>query len=250
MAAVARSGGDPGNRDETLALITHAAAGSIPCAVAVSITLRRSDGRYETVAATGDLSVRADRVQYDLGEGPCIDAADGRELVHSQDVPGDRRYLRYGPKAAHLGVGSQLSYEMFIGYRSFGGLNVYARSDGAFGDEDTAALAQLFACQAAAAMRHAARDKRLSSALTTRRIIGQATGLVMERYGLDERGAFNLMARSSRSGHITLRQLAEDIVNRANDKPGSQAGIRPRPSAGDAVEGWPALRQEPSTSRR
>ena len=147
-----------------------------------------------------------------------MDAAGGERLIQSDDVGSDPRWRRYGPHAAErFSVTAQLAYTMFAAQHTFGGLNLYSTSTAAF-DAEALVLAELFVTQGAVAMGHKRTVDQLSDALGTRQVIGQATGLIMERYGLDDSRAFEFLTRMSQSGNVKLRNIADEIVQSANQK--------------------------------
>lgn len=113
---------------------------------------------------------------------------------------------------------SQLALEMYSGHQGFGGLNLYSRSRGVFNDEETVQLAHLFAAQAAVVMDRVATVQQFNQAVTSRTVIGQATGLIMERYGLTAQQAFQFLVRTSSTANLKLRVVAEEIVTAANEK--------------------------------
>ncbi len=209
---------DETSRDASLELITRAAKESIPDAHSVSISTRSDRGDLVTLAPTDDLSMSADKLQYVLNEGPCIDAAAGEPVTQSSDLGNDVRWRHYGPRSfSELGVVSQAALEMFSAGSSYGGLNLYSRSRAAFNDDEFLSMAELFACQAAVVMGHTATVKHFSAALESRKVIGQATGIVMARYGLDEGRAFQFLVRVSSTSNIKVRTVAAEIVAEAND---------------------------------
>ena len=53
----------------------------------------------------------------------------------------------------------------------------------------------------------------LVKALATRKLIGAAIGITMERYQIDEEHAFKFLVRVSQTGNIKLRDVADQIVN-------------------------------------
>jgi AmiR/NasT family two-component response regulator len=55
-------------------------------------------------------------------------------------------------------------------------------------------------------------------ALLTRKVIGQAIGILMERHGIDEDGAFGYLTRVSSHSNIKLRTVAQEIVDLRNDQ--------------------------------
>lgn len=223
MADLAKSTEKLDHVDVTLNSLVRAATETVPGAHYASITVKDPDGRYNTVAATDDKSVGADTMQYEYGEGPCVDAASGELLLNSADLKTDPRWPRYGPEAAkQFGIGSQLAYPMFADQQTFGGLNLYSKSTGNF-DANALVLAELFATQGAIAMGHARTFNQLHDAVETRTVIGQATGLIMERYELDDNRAFAFITRMSQTGNIKLREVAQEIVDAANQKARTQA---------------------------
>jgi AmiR/NasT family two-component response regulator len=67
-------------------------------------------------------------------------------------------------------------------------------------------------------MERAFKDEQLNEALATRNVIGQAIGMVMERYQMDEKRAFAFLVRVSSTSNIKLRLIAQELVDRANDE--------------------------------
>ncbi len=204
--------------EETLGLITRAARDTVPGIYYASISIRTPDGQFETLAPTDSESLVSDQMQYEVCEGPCVDAASGESVVHTNGLGSDARWPRYGPRAqSELGIQSQLAFEMFSAHHSHGGLNLYSRDAGTF-DEDSIALAQMFAMQGAMAMGQAHTVKTLNEGMSTRQGIGQAVGLIMERYQIDEGQAFGFLVRLSQQHNVKLREIAVGIVSSANEK--------------------------------
>jgi AmiR/NasT family two-component response regulator len=59
------------------------------------------------------------------------------------------------------------------------------------------------------------RQQQFSTALHSRDIIGRAKGILMERYGLDDEAAFDVLVELSQSTNIPVRDLAERL-NQSN----------------------------------
>lgn len=177
------------------------------------ITLIRGGGRLETLAPSDDLVVKADLLQYELREGPCVDAAwQGRTLA-SQDLAADCHWPEWGPRAAHLGIGAVLAAELSATEtgRRLGALNLYWSTPTTFTSDDLA-YANIFAVHAAVALANSLRDAQLSTALDARKVIGQAQGILMERYGLTTEQAFEVLRRYSQDHNVKLRLVAEQLV--------------------------------------
>lgn len=176
------------------------------------ITLVKSRGRaYATVGATHQSVVEADRIQYELREGPCVDAAADSKIVVSAYLATDERWPDWGPKASALGFNSVLSAELHARGRRIGALNLYGTSEANFTPEDIA-LAALFARQGAVALGYARSEEGLREALETRTVIGQAQGLLMERFEIDADRAFATLRRYSQHHNIKLKALCHQLV--------------------------------------
>ena len=215
MAEVARRLDRPGTVEEQLDEVLQAARDTISPVDAVSITvMHRADG-VETIAGTDALVYELDQVQYDLNEGPCLDALRGAPIQRVDEMDDEQRWPKYAAVAADKGIRSQMAVELFTDERSLGGLNLYSRRARAF-DEQTRQLAYMFATQAALAMGRRAEVEHLNTALATRKAIGQAIGIVQERFNLDEERAFQFLIRVSRDGNIKLRDVARELVDERN----------------------------------
>ena len=194
----------------TLRRITHLAVETLSWVDYASFSFLRADGRLETAAPTDPLALRLDGSQYELREGPCYEAVTDVGVVRSQHVGSDPRWPRYAPVAADAGINSQLALEVYRNHTSRGGLNLYARQPEAFSYRDN--LAELFATHAAVAMGYAYELESVRQALATRKVIGQALGILMSRYDLSEERAFAVLVRISQDSNHKLRDVAREIV--------------------------------------
>lgn len=198
-----------------------------------SVTLRRGHGRLETVAATHPDVEKADAMQYEFGEGPCYDAAKAEGDFLALDISCDDRWPRWGPEAAKLGLNSLLGLRLQTRSDTFGALNLYHRQPHAYDDEDVA-LARIFAAHASVALAASSNDANLRRAVDSRHIIGQAQGVLMERFGLDDTRAFGVLRRLSQDSNIKLRDVAKQIVlEHAAPESGADTPVRiplPRPT--------------------
>ena len=203
----------PGDLDHTLSRITAAAVEVLPQVEYASITVKHSDGRLETVAPTDDVLWGIDAAQYELRQGPCYDAATDTAHVISPDLAADQRFPEYAATAVAAGIRAQAGLRLFDAPRSQGALNLYSTTVGSF--EDLGSLGRLFAHQSALAIGYAQEVENLQSALRTRRTIGQAIGILMERYSLTDQRAFAFLTRLSQHGNVKLNRIAEQFVAEA-----------------------------------
>jgi GAF domain-containing protein len=207
----------PGRLDETLSRITAAAVEVLPDVDSASITVKHADGKLETVAPTDDVLWGVDAAQYELREGPCYEAAVESVHVISPDLAADQRFPRYAAAAVPAGIRAQAGIRLFDAPKSQGALNLYSARVGAFEDFDT--ISRLFAHQSAMAISYAHEIHNLHEAMRTRRTIGQAVGIVMERYKMSDPRAFAFLSRLSQDYNVKLRRVAEEIVASVGSEP-------------------------------
>lgn len=200
----------PGDLDTTLSSITAAAVEVLPDVQASSLTIKHADGRLETMAPTHDILLEVDAAQYEFLEGPCYEAATDAVHVTSPDMANDPRFPRYGPVAVRAGFRAQAGIRLFDTPAASGALNLFSPTVGAF--EDLGVLTQLFAHQSAMALDYARKVDQLEVAVKSRQVIGQAVGMVMERYQLDEARAFGFLTRLSSHENLKLRIVAERLI--------------------------------------
>ena len=208
----------PGDLDQTLARITAAAVEVLPDVDYASFTVKHADGRLETFAPTDDMLLGLDAAQYELQEGPCYHAAVDEIHVAAPDLGNDSRFPHYGPLALKAGIASQAGIRLFDASGSNGALNLYSHRVGTF--SDMGAIGELFAHQSAMALAYARQITQLQEAVQTRQLIGQAVGVTMERFSLDEARAFGFLARLSQDNNVKLRVVAERLLEETAQKDG------------------------------
>jgi GAF domain-containing protein len=202
----------------TLDATVHAAKRSLPGVDHVGISvLHRGAGRIETKAGTDQLVWTLDEIQYDLGEGPCLSAVLEEPVVVVNELRHDQRWPRFVPAAVQHGLKAQLGLRLYTEGETLGGLNLYATASEVI-DPEVQHTAELFAVHAALALGHIRREEQLHTALSTRKVIGQAIGIIMERYQLDEDRAFGYLVRVSRHSNVKLRDIAQEVVDRGNER--------------------------------
>jgi D-alanyl-D-alanine dipeptidase len=199
-----------GDLDETLSRITAAAVDVLPEVTMSSISVQHADGRLETVAPTHDVLCEVDAKQYELREGPCFQAATQDGNIVSSDLANDERFPHYRGAALDAGIRAQVGVRLFDSERSRGALNLYSDRVGAFAD--LGSLADLFREQSAMALAYAQEVHTLREAMQTRQLIGQAVGIIMERYKLNDQRAFAFLTRLSSTRNVKLRVVAQEVV--------------------------------------
>ncbi len=172
-----------------------------------------------TTASATDSNVEAvDSDQYSTGEGPCLEAIRRGIPFIVESMADDRRWPRFGPRAAEKGILSSLSLPLRVHDRTLGALNLYSRSRRRFTAEDER-TATLFAAQAAVALANAhafdrvrAVASQLEEGLKSSRVIGLAMGILVEREHCTENEAFDMLRAISQNTNIKLRDVAEQLL--------------------------------------
>jgi hypothetical protein len=131
----------------------------------------------------------------------------GTGSLRALDLRIDDRWPLHGPRAVELGIRSQIGIQLFDEPACVASLNLYSSRPDVF-DDDTVHAAHLFAIHAAHALGRVMTTTRYHDALSARASIGQATGIVMQRYTLDDKQAFELLARLAQDTGLTLGALA------------------------------------------
>lgn len=213
---------------ETQVRITRAALQAVPGCSHASISLVRRNERVVTVAPTDALPVRVDAIQYETGQGPCLEAIRSHEVVQIDDLAIAQRWPLFSARAAReTGVRSMLAARLFVQDDTIGALNLYSAEVGVFDDHD-AAVAAILAGHAALAV-SAAREKeqleQLDRALASNRDIGVAMGILMARAGRTREQAFDLLREASQRLNVKLRDVAAEVADTGRlPVPGAGAG--------------------------
>jgi len=216
LAAAARALVGRGSFDETLEAVARTAQKSLPGFEHVSVSLVNRSGGIETKAVTDSFARELDALQYSVDEGPCLSAIREVTLVAVPDLREERRWPRYLPGAISAGVRAQMSVRLTVDdEHTIGGLNLYSTSrDGRATDAEE--MVESFAAHASIALHQARELANLREALTSRAVIGQAIGIIMERYQLSEDRAFAYLVRASSHANVKLRQIAQGLVDENN----------------------------------
>jgi GAF domain-containing protein len=200
--------------------IAELARRAIPGATDVSVTLVRHTDAY-TAAFTSDLALSLDEWQYDMGRGPCLDAAKGGAVVSVPETGVEERWAAWAARASSAGVGSSLSIGLPIQDAVVGALNIYSTKPEAF-DDDGVTLAQTFAGYAAVAMANAHLydstanlAHHMQAAMESRAVIEQAKGIVMGERRCSAEEAFAILVKVSQDTNRKLRDAAATLVDQA-----------------------------------
>ncbi|TCK24632.1 GAF domain-containing protein [Pseudonocardia endophytica] len=211
--------------EDIVQLIVAGAIASIPHVDRAGISLIEPDDTITSRAPSDPVVAELDRLQNELGEGPCRESirTQERTLIEDMAAAGLGRWPRFAPTAIERGVATMCSFQLFArDDGTAGALNLYAGQAGVF-DESSLDIAALFASHAALALHGAQRAAGLDEALRTRDVIGQAKGILIERFTLSEDQAFVMLVRSSQDTNIKLRDVATWLLTDATARAGPSA---------------------------
>jgi hypothetical protein len=128
-----------------------------------------------------------DKLQEEVGQGPCLDAAYQEETVRVADMASETRWPLFAARALAAGAGSMLAFQLYVEHDNLGALNLYSYEAHSF-DDESEHVGLLFASH------------------------GQAQGILMERHKISGDQAFAVLARASQNSNIKLRDVAEHLV--------------------------------------
>ena len=197
--------------ESVLAGIVHAALELVPHAAEASVSLVTGRRTIDSRAASSDLPRLVDALQSETGQGPCLDASYEERVVSVPDLSSDQRWPDFSREAYKLGARSMLSFQLFVEGAHLGALNLFGHEVGAF-DADSERIGALVAAHAAVAVAGSQQVSQLTLALDTRDLIGQAKGILMERFKITAQQAFLLLSRASSELNIKLRDVAEQLT--------------------------------------
>ena len=211
LAEAARAMSGTRHPSDTLERIATMAVDLIDsCDVAGVCVLR--PGRNDTCAHT-DASVQVmDDLQHDLAEGPAMDGPATADVVSVGDLTQDGPWPRWASAVVgRTGVRAYLGFRLFVDDDSIGMLNLYAYEPDAFDHEDQLD-GLVAAAHASVALSATVRHDQMHTALTSRQLIGEATGILRERFALTSDQAFAVLKRLSSQQNIKLFAVAQHVV--------------------------------------
>ena len=198
--------------EEMLNELVTAAVRLIPGVDEASISVVTDRREVSSRLPTGELPARVDALQEETGQGPCLDAMYDQHTLRVSDMAHEQRWPRFAARAAQAGAASMLSIQLWVEGDNLGALNLYSRRVDAF-DDESEQVGLLFASHAAVAFAGAHEMTNMRVALATRDLIGQAKGILMERYKVTGDQAFRLLVKVSNDNNLSLRAVAENLTS-------------------------------------
>lgn len=195
--------------------ICKTAVDSIPGTEHASVTIV-TRGEIQTPVMVGDLAGKSDDLQRELHEGPCVRSAIDDQTIVIDDMSLERRWPRFAAAASELGIGSMLCFCLYAEDRDFGALNLIGSDRHGF-DAEAISVGELFAAHCATTFSAVREKEHLHIALNSRDVIGQAKGMLMERFKIGSDDAFRLLTRLSQQTNVKLVDVATQLINAGPD---------------------------------
>jgi transcriptional regulator with GAF, ATPase, and Fis domain len=199
--------------DTLLSELTQNAVKVVPGADHAGITVADRGGEVHTAASsTGRYPALIDKIQQTHREGPCLSAAWQQHMIRIDDLTLDERWQAFcRDTVEQTPVRSIMSFQLFADHKSMGALNFYAEQSAVF-DDDAVEAGLILATHTALAWKLVRREEQFRSALGSRDIIGQAKGMLMERFKIDAMQAFELLKRLSQNSNTAVAVVARQVV--------------------------------------
>jgi hypothetical protein len=203
---------NPVDADQALTELIESAPQFVPGAQYAAITLASQSSGISTPAATHRYPAVLDKIQQQHQDGPCLSAAWEHHVIRIDDLAAETRWPRYTQDAVdQTPIRSILAFELAVSSDSLSALNFYADRPQAF-DEESVELGWIFATHTALTWRMLRRDEQFQSELASRDMIGQAKGILMERFNIDAVAAFDLLTRFSQETDTKIVDIAQWLI--------------------------------------
>ena len=192
--------------------LAASAADNIPGAQYAGVTMLGDRQAIQLPASTPGFPALLDDIQERHGQGPCLHAATHQEDVHVEDLRQDFRWPIFRAEAAaSTPIRSMMCFGLPTGPHTFGALNLLAEEPNSFSTE-IVTIGHLYGAHIALVCSSLQRTGQFQRALASRDTIGQAKGLIMERFELDADQAFGLLRRLSQRANSPVRDVAGHLV--------------------------------------
>jgi GAF domain-containing protein len=196
---------------ETVERVVDFALAAVDCGHA-AVVFVHSRQRLETVASTDPAIETLIAKQMAVLEGPVLSIVKDRQSVLVPDTREEARWPVWASTAAEIGYRSMMGVPLDTRERTIGSLNLYDARPHHFSTADLQ-VAHVLARHAAIALSRVQQSENLWRAVDSRKLIGQAQGILMERYDLDQDRAFEVLRRYSQDQNVKLRDVAQLVVD-------------------------------------
>lgn len=182
------------------------------------VMLEDQRGNLRFVGASDPVLKDLERLQVDLGEGPCLLAYRTGDVVHAVDLSAETPFPRFADAAMEAGMGSVFSYPLRSHGTIIGALNLYDANPRPLPEEDDtacrtlASVATAYLLNARDITRFRSENDHLTRALDRRIVVEQAKGWLRARAGLNEDAAWEAIRRHARAKRMRAEDVARHLL--------------------------------------
>jgi GAF domain-containing protein len=210
LARLAHELHDQTDLERTLDKLVESAAAVVGCDFAGVLVSSRQT-QFDAIVASHPAAEKADRLQVEWHQGPAVAAVTEARTTLVSDTAADPRWPQWAAGMCDLQLGSALAVRLWTSQSTLGALTFYARAPRWF-DSDSLAVAEILGRHASIALATARQEASLWQAIDARKLVGQAQGILMERFDLDDAQAFEVLRRYSQNTNTKLNEVARTLV--------------------------------------
>jgi len=191
-------------------------------AAAAGLLLADETGELAVIASTSERSRLVELMQLEAGLGPCVQAFQTGVVVEIDDIGATAdRWPGFSGAALDQGFQSVIAVPLRLRDATIGTLNLFRTGTGRMTAIDAEAargladMATIGILHERAIRESTIAQEQLQNALNSRVVIEQAKGVIGQLRGVDMDEAFRILRTHSRSNHIPLRDVADQVVRRS-----------------------------------
>ncbi|OII36064.1 hypothetical protein BIU98_00495 [Curtobacterium sp. MMLR14_010] len=177
-------------------------------------------GTNETISASDDTAFRVDEIQFDLTEGPCWTALHQRAPVLEGDIVQrpNADWPAFNEAVRDEAVRAVFAFPIVFGPFPLGAVDVYAPDPTDLDHEQVEIAAALATAMGRRVLRRAVQAIEDEEALIdsfSRRVVHQATGVVLAQLDITPDDATLLIQGHAFARKTSMHQVAEEIISGA-----------------------------------
>lgn len=187
-----------------------------------SIMLAQQGGDVTTAAASDETARHIDRLEREVGEGPCVDAINEEAAQLDADLSQVSTWPRLRERVVNeTPVRGMAGFRLIVDQRKVGALNLFSDRPNGLDDAsvDQASVLAAFVSVALIAAANKQQARSLREGLASNREIGKAIGLMMAFHKVSDDEAFEILRRSSQEMNLKISEIAREIVGHHNTRP-------------------------------